>query len=67
LPGLLDLGLTFAAQEAGGFLELNPLSSQLGHNTVLLTALKIRSGIRWPQSSDDPAAQYVMPEGVEGV
>lgn len=43
LLGLLDLGLTFAAREAGGFLELNPLSGQLGHNPVLLTALKTTS------------------------
>jgi hypothetical protein len=43
LLGLFDLVLTLAAQEAGGFLELNPLSSQVGHNPVLLAALKTTS------------------------
>ncbi len=43
LLGLFDLVLTFVAQEAGGFLELNPLSSRLGDKPVLLAALKTAS------------------------
>jgi len=41
LLGVFDLVLTLAAQQTGGFLELNPLGSQLVESPGLLIAFKI--------------------------
>ena len=41
--GAFDLLLTLAAQQAGGFLELNPLGSQLITSPILLAAFKMSS------------------------
>lgn len=43
LLGGFDLLLTLAAQQAGGFLELNPLGSQLISSPMMLTAFKMTS------------------------
>lgn len=43
LFGVLDLGLSLIADQAGGFLELNPLGSQLTATPMLLTVFKLAS------------------------
>jgi hypothetical protein len=41
LMGLFDLACTVAAQQAGGFLELNPLGTQMAADPLTLAAFKI--------------------------
>ena len=43
LLGAFDLVLTLAAQQAGGFLELNPLGSQMIESPALLAVFKLTS------------------------
>ena len=43
LLGVLDLAFTLAAEQGGGFLELNPLGSRLAASPVVLAAFKIAS------------------------
>jgi hypothetical protein len=41
LLGLFDLALTVLAQQTGGFLELNPLGSELAESPALLAGFKV--------------------------
>lgn len=43
LFGIVDLGLTLLAQQAGGMLELNPLGNKLSGTPLLLVLLKVAS------------------------